>query len=242
MDRNAMDDLIDKRVKKRTKRIEKTLLELAEQLQKDNKKDKKVKKTREIVWNREGHRIQYEFIRDTLDALSDIEEDIDKGVDRDDCTEKVKKLKKSVKYRGKLVRMADQEEGGWETVRAYERSSIAEDEEDDRKIKNAIATAKRKIRERSESTAKRRKIDWGKSQGERKGAAFQPTATISAPQQQVQPMIPNHVPFAFQSTPLQAPFRRGGPGMPQKPGPRDICFRCGSPGHWSAECPNKPRQ
>ena len=74
--------------------------------------------------------------------LSDIEEDIDSGVHRDDCIEKVQKVKRSVKYRSKLIRMADQEEGGWETVKAYERSSIADDDKDDQNIKNAVATAK----------------------------------------------------------------------------------------------------
>ena len=61
------------------------------------------------MWNREEHKIQYEFIRDTWDALSGIEEDTDNGVDKDECIEKVKKkLEKSVQYSGKLVRMADQ--------------------------------------------------------------------------------------------------------------------------------------
>ena len=144
-----IEHIVDKRINKRTKRIENTICELADQLRRKNDRSKKEASKPKISWNREGHRIQHEFLMETLDMLSDIEEDIDSGVHRDDCIEKVQTVKRSVKYRSKLIRMADQEEGGWETVKAYERSSIADDDKDDRKIKNAVATAKRKLCERS---------------------------------------------------------------------------------------------
>ena len=69
------------------------LVQLAEQLQKDSKNKKYRKKDNNISWNREGHRIQHEFLIEALDALIDIEDDIDKGVDRDSSIVKIQSLK-----------------------------------------------------------------------------------------------------------------------------------------------------
>lgn len=231
-------DILDRKIKKRTRKIEKALFQLAEQLQNDSKskKEKEKKKDKPITWNREGHKIQNEFLVETLEALSDVEEDIDAGVDRDSCIEKIQKLKNAVKYRRKLIRIADQEEGGWETVKAYERSSLADDEEDDRKIKNAVATAKRKLREKSDSAAKKRRPNWQRSAA----AGSRPYESASG---QANPTTPpsQGIPAPhFTTTPrAPAPFRRGGTGGQQRPGPRDLCFRCGAPGHWSNECPSR---
>lgn len=205
-----IEDLVDRRIKKHTQRIEKKLFQLAEQLQKYGDKSRKrdTKKTK-IDWKREGNRIQHEFLMDTLEMLSDIEKDIDSGVDRDACIEKVQKLKRNVKHRGKLIRMADQEEGGWETVKAYERSSLTDDDEDDRRTKNAVATAKRKLREKSESAVKKRRGEWGRT------TTVTTARGTGLPSTPIQPM--HHLPLTSFAPPVKPklakqpmPFRRGG--------------------------------
>lgn len=70
---------------------------------------------------------------------------------------------------------------GWETVKAYERSSLADDEEEDRKIKNAVATAKRKLREKSESAAKKRRPNWQRSASGQTNPTNIPSQDLSAP-------------------------------------------------------------
>ena len=147
---------------------------------------------------------------ETLDALIDIEDDLDKGVDRDSCIVKIRNLKDTVKYRVKLIRIADQEEGGWETVRAYERSSLADDEDDDRRIKDAVATAKRKLSEKSKSMGKRQRLNLHRSES--------PS---------------NHYEDTF------GPSNQFAETSQYLADPGDLCFRCGAPGHWSNDCPNR---
>ena len=53
------------------------------------------------------------------------------------------------KDRNKLIRIADAFAGGWVTVRVYESSDIAENEEDDKKIRQAENRALKSIKEKT---------------------------------------------------------------------------------------------
>ena len=62
---------------------------------------------------------------------------------------------KDIEGRIKLIRIADKTEGGWATVEEYQTSDLAEDSDDDKKIRQANARAlqkKRKLQHRPSLT------------------------------------------------------------------------------------------
>jgi Txe/YoeB family toxin of Txe-Axe toxin-antitoxin module len=50
-----------------------------------------------------------------------------------------------------LIKIADTSTGGWATVREYEANSIADNSDDDKKIKQADSRAVKAIKEKSKS-------------------------------------------------------------------------------------------
>ena len=67
----------------------------------------------------------------------------------------------AITKRIKLIRLADKSPNGWETVRCYESDTLADDSDDDKRIKKAEADAsrKRKIREDSLANYKKTRTD-----------------------------------------------------------------------------------
>lgn len=112
-----------------------------------------------------------------------------------------------IKHRQKLIKMADGSELGWKIVQEYEANPLASDSEDEKKMMKAEARADRKSKkEKAKRTRFRRE-------------PYQNTQRPYLPQ-------PPRAPLNGPSHPEMAQNR-------YKPG---LCWSCGFPGHWKAEC------
>lgn len=109
--------------------------------------------------------------------------------------------------RNKHIKLADMSEAGWRVVDEYASHELASNSEDEKKIFRAETRAKRKMREASFRSRRRR--PYGFNFQQRTESSAIPRGGLQEPQQK----------FSF------------GPG--RRPG---VCYQCGKPGHWRAEC------
>ena len=136
--------------------------------------------------------------------------------------EELREGEKKLAHRNKLILIADSAEDGWEVVNEYQRRDLAEDSDDDKRIRQAEARASQK-RRRAQSQKKRPNFAQGFSY-----PLFSSTVRASSPVPLLQPSV---FPTAFQnpysgSWPKASPGLRGG-----------SCFACGKFGHFRSQCP-----
>ncbi len=174
-----------------------------------------------------GNEKQYKFnvdvVNDVLEILTKIQEDpiiedVEAGLNR---------LVNSVQYRNKLIRIADRSQGGWQTVQEYERDELADDSDDERKIRSADFRAQKgKSKKRLPSR--------------RQNAAPYPPRVPAVAGMSLQ----SGYPPAAASSPSQL-FRGPGTGGPPGMGaagnqsPTIQCFGCGFYGHIRRNCPQQ---
>lgn len=102
-----------------------------------------------IKFKSEGNRIQHSFNEEVLECLQKLyKQFLDTG--RPSATIATGLISK-LKDRNKLIRIADSSVGGWATVREYESSDIADNEEDEKRIKQAESRALRSIKEKTKT-------------------------------------------------------------------------------------------
>ncbi|CAC5377914.1 unnamed protein product [Mytilus coruscus] len=100
-----------------------------------------------IKFKKEGNSIQYHFNDEILTGLHKIQKE---GPSLDSPTNSiVSELITKVKARNKSIRIADSSAGGWTTVREYESNTIADNSDDEKKIRQAESRAVKSIKERT---------------------------------------------------------------------------------------------
>ncbi|XP_068706348.1 uncharacterized protein [Montipora foliosa] len=84
----------------------------------------------------QGNKDQFLFnsqLQETLDDTADFlaARDVEKA------GEKVEELKKSLRHRQRIIKLADKSEAGWLAVKEYQTEELASDSEDEKRMKNA---------------------------------------------------------------------------------------------------------
>ena len=115
----------------------------------------------ETTFKKVGNKEQYRFCKTILNlaqsALSCVgdeeEEDMDDGPTPNSAGF-LREIRDTVRRRIKLIKLADRSDAGWSMVANYTADSLAENSEDERKIK---AAEKKAISDRKQSSLKSRK-------------------------------------------------------------------------------------
>ena len=174
-------------------------------------------------FNFKGNKVQYEFNSSLLDVIDGVVNNIISRGNLSAANSELERVKNLIAKRNKLVRFAHKSLTGWTAVDEYESDELADDSEDEKKLRSAERRALVKIREkkrkyasnRPNSTATQPKLSQGQSTGLSTGSSFSPNQ----------------------------PFFRMLSFRGQQPQPADKCFSCRQRGHWanSSVCPSRFR-
>lgn len=216
------------------KRMEHQLSDLRSEMRREQREvaARRSKKTKATEFRRKGNEDQHKFNEELQDALVTVEEELER------CpVEKVPKrlespLKKAketlreglclLEDRQKKIRLADRSDCGWDLVREYEADELADDSDDEKKIRKAEKAAEQRL-------AGKKKLAENKKKRFRSREQYRP-AGASMPYEPRAPYRPWSGPVV--------PVSKG-----DKSGPVGPCYKCHEYGHLKHECrkgrPNK---
>ena len=170
-----------------------------------------------------GNKLQFEFNSSLLDSINIALDHLHEG-DFSGVNKELDNVKVSLNKQNKVIRFADKSPAGWAVVEEYESDELAEDSEDEKKLRSAEKRALSKIclRKQSRSSGQTRRFQQD-CDGSR-GAGGSSNSSTSQPFR--------HQPFTQQSF---RPYRSS-----RTPQPSNKCFACKQFGHWanSPFCPS----
>jgi len=169
-----------------------------------------------------GNKLQFEFNSSLLDSIDSASASLLEG-DLSRVNQELENIKTLLNKRNKAIRFADKSLAGWMAVEEYESDELADDSEDEKKLRSAERRALSKLRARKQN----RSTSQVRSKFSQ-GLSYAVGSYRSAGQ-----------PFRPKQSPLQS-FRGHQPFRSRQPQPSDKRFACGQFGHWanSTFCPN----
>lgn len=209
---NLLDVKLDKKFTAFKKKLDRQ--ESTSQLQ-----FKKLKTESKAVssFNFKGNRVQYEFNSNLLDIIDDASSSLLEG-DLATTNSSIEKAKTLLQKRIKAVRFADKSPAGWAAVEEYESDELADDSEDEKKLRAAEKRALFKLK--AKKSVKRPNMQSSFNTNKNKRVASAPAD--SGVQPPVRPTLRPFQPFRFN----------------RQTAATDKCFQCGQRGHWSYYCPS----
>ena len=163
-----------------------------------------------------GNKVQYELNISLHDLVDGAIKNISKG-----NLSELESVKTLITKRNKLIRFADKSPAGWTAVEEYESDELAEDSENEKRLRPAERRALAKIREKK-----------------RRNSSARPSYTSTR-----QPLSEVSSARSSNTLPVYQQLFRGQSFRDRRPQPSDKCFSCGQRGHWanSTSCPSRLR-
>ena len=144
--------------------------------------------------------------------------------------EELKEGEKKLSHRNKLILIADSSEEGWEVVNEYQRRDLADDSDDDKRIRQAEVRASQKRR---------------RAQLAKKSSSLRPQKPSTPPVPSLPyvvsgygtPVSPSYPAVSLPGSNFSNPF--GAVNWPKAHRGSRVgsCFACGSFGHFRNQCP-----
>lgn len=170
---------------------------------------------RQRTFKFEGNRHNYEFLQAILATIRKMESKID--TDPEGAKRSLGKLDKTLAHRIKMILFADSSSAGWRAVDEYESQGIADDSDDERKMRRSERAAEAKMKA---TTATKRNAIASTSKAT---AAKLPSLLDGINRLELREVL-----FRNQRGGNQA----GASG----------CYKCGKAGHMAKECRSQPTE
>ena len=179
---------------------------------------KKQKVEQEIEFKYESNKKQFNFNKSILESAETCLDLLEEGsVTR--LRKKLNIIVSDLETRNKHIRIADRSPAGWKTVKEYTMDVLADDAEDEKRLKQAEKAALQKnipgIKSKQNNQRYHQPSDYRSGR-----PSFRQNQRYNQSHQESR----------------QHPYNYTGSKQPK---PTDICRSCGGQGHWQNACPNR---